>query len=83
MNDINNLKDSLDLIDSATNTSFELAQKMFFELDTTTEGKAETTTEGKLFTTIGMEIATIKIVCNKLSNQIELLEELTKEEINV
>ncbi|MDD5387680.1 MAG: hypothetical protein PHQ22_10845 [Sulfuricurvum sp.] len=80
---VNTIKESLDLIDSATNTAFETAQSMFFELDKLTSGTVERTTQGKLLVTVGQEIASIKILYNRIKNQIELLEELTKEEVNV
>ncbi len=56
---------------------FETAHKLFCDKD-----KGEPTTELKLLTDIGAQAAVMKMCCNKMKTQIEVLKDLESEETN-
>ena len=74
MTDIEVIETRLSTIDLAIDTIFKTTEGIFKASD---KGKA--TTELKLLTNIGANCAAIKIYCNKLKGQIELLKELHEE----
>lgn len=72
--DIEILKDNIESISSISSASFFVAQRIFKDMY-----KDKETTEIKILTSIGMEFAAIKILYNKLKNQLNLLEEIIEE----
>lgn len=77
MKTIELLESNIKVIDSASTTAYELAAKMFKELD-----KGEVTDELKLLTNIGASCAAVKVCYNKLSGQLAVLKELQEEKAN-
>lgn len=73
--DIELLQMNAKVIDSASNTIFGIAEKMF-----NSKYKDKLTTELKVLTNIGAACSSIKMCYDKLSEQIELLKELQEDD---
>lgn len=74
MTDLEIMEAKLDSIDLAVDTMFHTAEQMFHKKD-----KDVMTTELKLLIDIGAGVATIKICCNKLRTQLDILKDLQGE----
>ena len=79
--DIELLEDRLAHIENDIGILYAAADKMFTAKDKGVD--AEITTEMRLLTDIGMRAAAMKICCNKIRAQVEVLKDLESEENNV
>ena len=79
MTDIELLEDRLKHIENDIGVLYATADKMFTSRDKGAD--TEITTEMRLLTDIGMRIAAMKICCNKIKAQVEVLTDLESEEI--
>jgi len=80
MTDMELLEDRLGHIENHIGTMYITSERMFTIRDKKTDG-AEVTTEMRLLTDIGMQVAAMKICCNKIRAQVEVLKDLESEEI--
>lgn len=78
MSDMELIEDRLEHINNAVNILFTTVERMFQARDKGDD--TEITTEMRLLTDIGWRTAAMKICCNKMKAQAEVLKDLESEE---